>query len=82
LKQGKSDRDAMAAKLQAARAAKVTAEGEQMNAAGEFAAVAFIASATGTDTDRVATLVIFIISAIPDLLAVLLLIARRAQAGR
>jgi hypothetical protein len=75
VKQAKSDRDAIAAKLQTALAGKVKAEGESMSAAGEFAAVAFIASATGASMDRVANLVILVISTIPDLLAVLLLIA-------
>jgi len=75
VRQAKSDRDALAAKLAAARALQVKAEGERMSAAGEFAAVAFIASVTGASMDRVANLVILVISTIPDLLAVLLLIA-------
>jgi uncharacterized membrane protein len=69
LKQAKADREALASKLTAARADKAKAEGEQMSAAGKFAAVTFVAAATGASTDRVANVVILIISAIPDLLA-------------
>ena len=71
----KQDRDAATAKLTAARATQSSAEGRQIEAAGEFAAVAFIAAATRAGQDAVAHAVILIISAIPDMLAVLLLIA-------
>jgi len=43
LKQAHADRDALSAKLSEARAQKASAEGDAMNAASEFAAVAFIA---------------------------------------
>jgi hypothetical protein len=39
------------------------------------AAIAFLAAATNTDQDRVAHLVILVIASLPDLLAVMLLVA-------
>lgn len=70
-----AERDALVKQLGAAQFIQAQAEGDAINAAGEFAAVAFIAAASGVPEDRVAHLVIVVISSIPDLLAVLLLIA-------
>src|SRR5258706_106648 len=50
-------------------------EGVAISATGEFAAVQFIAGATGASADTVAHAAILTISAVPDVLAVLLLLA-------
>jgi len=70
-----AERDALVRQLDAAQSTQAQAEGDAINAAGEFAAVAFIAAATGLPEDRVAHVVIVVISSIPDLLAVLLFFA-------
>lgn len=51
------------------------AEGDAISAGNEFAAIQFIAGPTGARVDTVAHAAILTISAIPDALAVLLLIA-------
>ncbi len=61
--------------LAAARSTKAQAEGEAISSTSEFAAIAFIAAATGAGTDAVAHAAILTISSIPDVLAVLLLLA-------
>jgi hypothetical protein len=73
--QATAERDNLVKQLGAAQANQAKTEGEKIGAAGEFAAVAFIAAATGAQQDQVATMVIMIISALPDTLAILLLIA-------
>src|SRR5258708_3816059 len=51
------------------------AEGDAISAGSEFAAVQFIAGATGESADTVAHVAITTIAAVPDVLAVLLLVA-------
>jgi hypothetical protein len=65
--------------MAAAQATNAQAEGNAISATSEFAAIQFIASATGKNIDVVARIVIMTISAIPDVLAVLLLIAATAK---
>jgi len=70
-----AERDALVQKLTAARSTRAQAEGNAINAGSEFAAIQFIAGATGASVDTVAHATILTISAIPDVLAVLLLLA-------
>jgi hypothetical protein len=70
-----AERDRLTAQLAAARSTKIQAEGNAITSTSEFAAVQFIAGATGTSTDAVAHAAILTISAVPDVLAVLLLVA-------
>ena len=70
-----AERDALVKQLAAARSNKAQAEGDALNAGSEFAAIQFIAGATGASTDTVAHAAILTISAVPDVLAVLLLLA-------
>jgi hypothetical protein len=70
-----AERDALARQLSVAQATTAKVEGDKIGAAGEFAAVAYIASLTGYSMDRVAQLFILAISCLPDLLAITLLIA-------
>jgi hypothetical protein len=70
-----AERDALIKQLAAAKSTKAQAEGDAINAGSEFAAIAFIAGATGASVDTVAHAAILTISAIPDVLAVLLLVA-------
>jgi hypothetical protein len=69
------ERDALVRQLAAAQASAAKGESDTINAGSEFAAIAFIAAATGSNQDTVAHAVILVISSIPDLLAVLLLVA-------
>ena len=62
-------------KMELHRRTTLKVEGDKIGAAGEFAAVAYIASLTGYSMDRVAQLFILAISCLPDLLAITLLIA-------
>jgi hypothetical protein len=70
-----AERDALARQLSTAQASQAQVEGNQISAAGEFAAVAYVSSLTGWSMDRVAQLFILVVSCLPDLLAVTLLIA-------
>jgi hypothetical protein len=70
-----AERDALVKQLGAAQTTQAEAEGSAINAGSEFAAISFIAGATGANVDTVAHVAIMTISAIPDILAVLLLIA-------
>ncbi len=70
-----AERDGLVKQLAAARSTKAQAEGDAINAGSEFAAIAFISGATGASVDAVAHAAILTISAIPDVLAVLLLVA-------
>jgi hypothetical protein len=70
-----AERDRLVAKLSAANATTAQAEGNAIASTSEFAAVRFIAGATGANTDTVAHAAILTISAVPDILAVLLLLA-------
>jgi len=70
-----AERDALVQKLSAARGINAQVEGTEIRDSGEFAAVAFLAAATGTDQDEVAHLLILVIASLPDILAVLLLVA-------
>jgi hypothetical protein len=70
-----AERDAILAKLSAANTTAAQVEGDAITATSEFAAIQFIAGATGANVDTVAHVAILTISAIPDVLAVLLLIA-------
>jgi hypothetical protein len=70
-----ADRDALVARLEAANAFTAKVEGNAIASTSEFAAVQFIAGATGASPDTVAHAAILTISAVPDVLAVLLLVA-------
>ncbi len=70
-----AERDALVLKLAAARSIKTQAEGDAITATSEFAAIQFIAGATGASVDTVTHAAILTISAVPDVLAVLLLLA-------
>jgi hypothetical protein len=70
-----AERDALVKQLAVARSTKAQAEGDAITAGSEFAAINFIAGATGASVDTVAHAAILTISAIPDVLAVLLLLA-------
>jgi hypothetical protein len=63
------------AKLSAANTTTAQIEGTAIASTSEFAASQFIAGATGASTDTVAHAAIVTISAVPDVLAVLLLLA-------
>jgi hypothetical protein len=69
------ERDALVARLEAANASTAKVEGSAIASTSEFAAVQFIAGATGASTDTVAHTAILTIAAVPDVLAVLLLLA-------
>jgi hypothetical protein len=69
-----TERDRLARDLVAAQGRQAKGEAATITASAEFAAIAFIAAATGADQDRIAHLVIFVIASLPDLLAVLLLV--------
>jgi len=70
-----AERDRVVAKLSAANATTAQVEGNTIAFTSEFAGVQFIAGATGSSTDTVAHAAILTISAVPDVLAVLLLLA-------
>src|SRR5260221_403116 len=70
-----AERDALVRQMGSAQQIKAQAEGSTIEAGSEIAAINFIAQATGTSPDRVAHGVIFALAAIPDVLAVLLLLA-------
>jgi hypothetical protein len=70
-----ADRDRFARDLSAALGHKARAEGSTIAASAEFAAIAFIAAATGISQDSVAHIFILGIASLPDILAVLLLLA-------
>lgn len=70
-----AERDRLVAKLSAANATTAQAEGDAIASSSEFAAVQFIAGATGASTENVAHAAILTISAVPDILAVLLILA-------
>jgi hypothetical protein len=74
------ERDRIAGKLREATQTQAQAQADGIQAAGEFAAVVFVAQALGTSPDATAHVVIAGISAIPDVLAVLLLLAATRQA--
>jgi hypothetical protein len=74
-----AERDALLRQLAAAQATKARVEGEAISAGSEFAAIAFISSATGSSPDAVARGAILTIAAVPDILAVLLLLATGHQ---
>lgn len=67
-----SDRDNLVRQLSNAQASSAKIEGAQIQATGEFAAVAFLAAMLGTDQDVVARILIAIVAALPDILAALL----------
>jgi hypothetical protein len=70
-----AERDALVAKLSAAQASSAKVEGDAIISSAEFAAVAFVAEATGASADVVAHALILAIASLPDVLAVLLLVA-------
>jgi hypothetical protein len=70
-----AERDGLVRQLAAARSTRAQAEGDAISSTSEFAAVQFIAGATGASADTVAHAAILTISAVPDVLAVLLLVA-------
>jgi hypothetical protein len=70
-----AERDALVKQFGAAQATQAQAEGNTISAGSEFAAIQFIAGATGASVEMVAHAAILTISAVPDVLAVLLLIA-------
>jgi hypothetical protein len=73
--QATAERDTLVAKLATARTSKAQAEGDTITAGGEFAAIRFIAEATGANEDRVAHLAILTLAGLPDFLAVALILA-------
>ena len=70
-----AERDALVEKMAAARSRQAKSEAATIVAGGEFAAIAFVADATGIAQGRVLVLFLFTIASLPDLLAVLLLVA-------
>jgi hypothetical protein len=70
-----AERDRLTAQLAAARSSSAQAEGSAIASTSDFAAVSFIAGATGASADTVAHAAIMTIAAVPDVLAVLLLIS-------
>jgi hypothetical protein len=70
-----AERNELASRLTAAQSGQAKSEGDAINAGSEFAAIAFIAAATGASADKVAHAVILVIATMPDLLSVLLLLA-------
>jgi hypothetical protein len=69
------ERDALIAKLGEAKVAAAKVEGTKVQAGTEFAAVAFIAAATGTSPETVTHVAILVLATAPDMLALLLLLA-------
>jgi hypothetical protein len=69
-----ADRDVLVAKLSAAQTTTAKVEGSAISATGEFAAVVFMASMFNVDQDTVAKILIAVISALPDVLAALLIL--------
>ena len=70
-----AERDTLVKQLAVARSSQAQAQGNAIEAGSEFAAINFIAVATGANVDTVADAAILTISAIPDVLAVMLLLA-------
>src|SRR5258708_7712364 len=70
-----AERDNLVRQMGTAQQLTATAEGSTIESGSEFAAIQFIAGATGTSSNRVAHGVIFTLAAIPDVLALLLLLA-------
>jgi hypothetical protein len=70
-----AERDALVRQLSTAQTTQAQAEGATIISGSEFAAIGFVSAATGFATESVAHMVIFIISALPDTLAILLLVA-------
>jgi hypothetical protein len=70
-----AERDALVKQLAGAQQTKARTEGDSISTGGEFAAIQFLASATGQSADSVAHVVIMIVAGLPDVLAVLLLLA-------
>jgi hypothetical protein len=73
------ERDRIAGRLREATQTQAHAQADGITATGEFAAVQFVAGATGASVDATAHVIIAAISAIPDVLAVLLLLAATRQ---
>jgi hypothetical protein len=69
------ERDRIADRLREATAAQAKGEASRIAAGAEYAAVVFIAAALGTNPDATARAVIAAIAALPDTLALLLLLA-------
>jgi len=69
------ERDALAEKLRVAQGQKAKAEGSTIQASAEFVAVAFLAAVTTASEERVAHFLLLGIASIPDIAAVLLLLA-------
>jgi hypothetical protein len=72
-----AERDALIRQLGTAEQLQAKAEGSTIEAGSEIAAISFLAAATGSNPDTVARVAITTISALPDLSAVLLLLAAR-----
>jgi hypothetical protein len=70
-----AERDTLVKQLAVARSSQAQAQGNAIEAGSEFAAINFIAGATGANVDTVAHAAILTISSVPDVLAVLLLLA-------
>jgi hypothetical protein len=70
-----AERDGLVRQLATARSIRAQVEGDAISSTSEFAAVQFIAGATGASVDTVAHAAILTIAAVPDVLAVLLLLA-------
>ena len=76
---GLIERAALASRLETATTASAKSEADAIRAGGEFAAVRFLAQATGASEDSMAHAVILVIASIPDLAAALLLWAAGHQ---
>src|SRR5260221_8036 len=70
-----AERDTLVKQLAVARSSQAQAQSNAIEAGSEVAAINFIAAATGANVDTVADAAILTISAIPDVLAVMLLLA-------
>jgi hypothetical protein len=70
-----AERDALVKQLATAQASTAQVEGDTINSGAAFAAIQFLSGATGAGVDAVAHVVIMIVAGLPDVLAVLLLLA-------
>jgi hypothetical protein len=74
-----AERTAIAGRLETATTAHAAGEADAIRAGGEFAALRFLAEATGATIDATAHVVILVIASVPDLAAALLLWAAGHQ---
>jgi hypothetical protein len=74
-----SKRNAITSKLSGLKVERSQVKGQQIAAAGEFAAVQFAAATFGVSEDVVARIVIMVISSLPNLFAMALIMAAGTQ---